>query len=108
MNHNAFTYHYGEMYRVCILADLISFLSALGTICPNEWPILKELPAAIKAKASLVAVATYKVEGEEQQHAFIHCIDRSTYYVGSAPQFGSGKYTHTMMTNNHFVFDWLM
>ena len=76
-------------------------VAALGIINPEEWSILKELPEPIKAKATLAAIATYTVDGEKQQHTFIYCTDRTSYYVGSAPQFGPGKYICGM--GNTFV-----
>ena len=83
----------------------MSVFSALGTISPEKWPILRELPTHIKAKAKLVAVATYAVDGKKLPHAFIHCADSTTLYVGSSPKFGESKYIYSMV--NSFVLHYL-
>ena len=87
-------------------SNMSSCISALGTINPNEWPILRDLPTNIKAKAMLVAIATYKVYEEDQPHAFIYCADNTTHYVGSSTKFGESKCTHSV-SSTIFAPTWL-
>ena len=68
------------------------YVSEMGSINPALWPILRNLPTDIKENSILAAVATYK----GRAHAFIHCEDKKTYYVGSCREFGDGKYTYSM------------
>ena len=65
----------------------------MGTINPEVWPVLRNLPASLREKATLAAVSTYEVNGRDQPHAIIHCSDKTTHYVGSSIKFGDCEYT---------------
>ena len=64
---------------------------ALGAITTDEWPLLRDLPRAIKCKVLFANVMEYFVDGIEVPHAFIYTVEKKIYYMGKAPVFGIGK-----------------
>ena len=74
-----------------IMTSLQCHFSALGTITMDAWPVFKDMPLHLMAKVVLVNVMTYKVGDVFIPHVFMYTSEKKTYYVGTAPAFGTGN-----------------
>ena len=83
-------------------------VTALSIITADERPVFKDLPSEIKCKAAFVNSMSYQFDNHSVPHAFVHTVEKRTYYVGKVPEFGKGKLIQTTIfpTSKHESFIW--